>query len=556
MNRDDVPRDPRIADIFDGVVLTGASATALDELVPAVRARVRRRRAARAVGAGASSLAVVAAVALGAAHLGPAAEPGRAPAGQVTVQGDYPVYTLEELVARADVVFEGTAHSVDESPTAHERLTSPPLLADFPHPLGDEMSVGWYCFNEPRTSPPFLGHPDGQTTFWSGYGLLGVTEDEHAQVWEAASRRLESHCGRAIREARGSNETRSDSPPVLIVGPDLGDLSLSARLDPDLSMDDVFGRELGSRTADLMDPDKSPSLTYIREAFEAAFPGFEVVDDYSICRLEPLAPTTEEDEAAPVVPVRLVSMDVDTMRLGRWTDLTFLTVVQTMGSDWEPPLEEGTRYLIFGERRPDGGINIVGGSAGAFLDDGLGGWLPLLQASVPVRHLTGEQVAAMFTEGDVTWNDGALGDAGPGRPASWRGMIPFWEAPADFYPGVPHPPVLAAWGLEPGVLYVTGFGSSSCPWIHEGRRWDGETLTIVLPSGEGTRTCLADLVPYTSIVRMPEDLDPSVPVPFAIALDSNPECALFEGTLLPENTVREDGSFEVATARWTGGLCS
>ena len=414
MTRDDLPRDPLLSDAFQVMVRQGATAAEPDGLVSAVRARVRRRRTARRVGAGATGLAVVAAAALAVPHVLPGDGPGqRGPAGTPMVQTDYPVvHTLDELLERADVVVEGRVLAVQEEAPA-EAWAPPTPTGPVDHPGGDDLSVGWYC-------AAWDGSSQWVTRHYTKFGILGVSDEEADVVWEQVEPVLQVHC--AMQQAAHQESaaagvlgddggTRGERPPFLLVGPDVNDLDLAVRLDPGATIHDLCPEtdEKGSPT--------DCSLRHVIEPFRAAFPTFEVDDDCSIRRLEPAAPrpgpepASDADDPDPVTgALRLVTLLVDTVHVGE-VPASAVVVVQTVGSAWEPPLQTGGRYLIFGEFRDDGRLTIVGGSAGGFADDGLGGWLPLLPASSPVRHLSAAQLAALLAgEGEILPGDEPAGD--------------------------------------------------------------------------------------------------------------------------------------------------
>ena len=70
----------------------------------------------------------------------------------------------------------------------------------------------------------------------------------------------------------------------------------------------------------------------------------------------------------------------------------------------------------------------------------------------------------------------------------------------------------AGWAPDDGLLYVVTFGSSTCPVVAEPEATlSGDTLVVTAaPTSDGP--CTMDLVPTTSVVGVPDDVDASAPV--------------------------------------------
>jgi len=540
----DAPRDPLLSDAFQVLVREGASAAQPDGLVPLVRARVRRRRAARRVGAGVTGLAVVAGAALAVPHVLPSDGPGlHGPAGTAMVPGDHAVYTLAELGERADIVFEGLVFGVEER-TAASQTVPAGLPTAIEHPGGGDLSVGWFCAAWDGSTPHV-------TRSHTSFFILGLTDEEADVVWEQAHWVLGPRCSEERADVQGAggdpgdgDDTFANVPTFLLVGPDINDLGLSVRLDPEVTITDLCpGTDEQGFPAEC-------NLQGIKEEFQAAFPTFEVEEDRSIRRLEPPAVHLDETdpEAADAdpeavededVPVRLVHMLIDTLHVDTRHDglqpPIHIVVVQAADSAWEPPLVEGRRYLIFGEHhsfgehRIDGAVAILGGSAGAFVDDGLGGWLPVLQASSPVRHLSAEQLVALLRDGDEQPGDGVL------LWSAWQGPLPLpgdrAAVHAETVGLVGRLPMLA-WSAATSdsadtEFYVSTRGPEFCPTVATGVAWDGSHLHVTVQhidhvTGEvlvDTAGCRGDLVPFTTRVQAPEGVLRGV-LPAVVSVES------------------------------------
>ena len=538
MTRDDAHRDPLLAAAFADLAHEGASSAAPDTLAAAVKARVRRRRAARQAGAGATGLAVVAAVALGVGHLAPpAAAPGPGAGPGVVVSGDYPAYSLRELAERADVVLEGTVvdadtqAAMDEVEEAVRRAEDVVRQAEeiaraggVVHPAGPDVLVGWFCASE--RSGPF--------TRRDTFDILGVNGEEWTQLWDDVGGPLKQHCDDAIIAAMGGSFDPY-APNILLVGPDLNDLSLSARLDPEVSLADLC--------VEIEDEGWHCTPDNIRDEFLAAFPGFDVDEECFIVRVDdgPAAAVPAAPASRPAT-VR-TALVVDTVFRGVLAPGDTVVVAQTPGSDWEPPLVAGQTYLIFGELRPDGAINILGGSAGGFVSDGEGGFVPMLDASGPVERLTAADVELLLLDGAADTLAGTLvpptrtradldGEAGPGtRVADGPGLTsPAWTDVLDRLPAHRdwvEPNTLVEIGGT--VLYVTYWGPENCPAVATGVRWDGDDLLVTVENVASTTAdltagCSAELTPHTTILRLPEGSGPAESRTVVVEREVSPGC--------------------------------
>lgn len=70
----------------------------------------------------------------------------------------------------------------------------------------------------------------------------------------------------------------------------------------------------------------------------------------------------------------------------------------------------------------------------------------------------------------------------------------------------------AGWAPDDGLLYVVTFGSSTCPVVAEPEATlAGSTLTVAV-GATSDGPCTMDLVPTTSVVGVPDDVDEDAPV--------------------------------------------
>lgn len=98
---------------------------------------------------------------------------------------------------------------------------------------------------------------------------------------------------------------------------------------------------------------------------------------------------------------------------------------------------------------------------------------------------------------DVTLAAGAVGD---GLPAGTE------EPDATGVPG-------AGWTAEDGLLYVVTYGSSTCPLVAEPDATvsaSGSVVVTFVPLPDSP--CTMDLVPTTSVVEVPSEVDAAAPV--------------------------------------------
>lgn len=123
-----------------------------------------------------------------------------------------------------------------------------------------------------------------------------------------------------------------------------------------------------------------------------------------------------------------------------------------------------------------------------------GRWLPLRLAVLAVVVLVAVLVAILFRPG------------GPGSPDgdllldSYSGVPAGADDTGDFEPG---------WVLgEDGRLAVYVAGSSSCPWRPTAVTADGDLVTVQMEV-DGGPECTADLGYSTSVVALPDGVDPA-----------------------------------------------
>jgi hypothetical protein len=66
----------------------------------------------------------------------------------------------------------------------------------------------------------------------------------------------------------------------------------------------------------------------------------------------------------------------------------------------------------------------------------------------------------------------------------------------------------AAWSAEPGLLYVVTYGSSTCPVLAEAdASVEGSDVVVTFVEVPADAVCTMDLVPATSVVGAPDDVD-------------------------------------------------
>ena len=71
----------------------------------------------------------------------------------------------------------------------------------------------------------------------------------------------------------------------------------------------------------------------------------------------------------------------------------------------------------------------------------------------------------------------------------------------------------AAWSAEPGLLYVVTYGSSTCPLVAEpDATVQGSDVVVTFVEIPADSVCTMDLVPATSVVAVPDDVDASAEV--------------------------------------------
>ncbi|WP_454041534.1 hypothetical protein [Cellulosimicrobium sp. Marseille-Q8652] len=71
----------------------------------------------------------------------------------------------------------------------------------------------------------------------------------------------------------------------------------------------------------------------------------------------------------------------------------------------------------------------------------------------------------------------------------------------------------AAWSAEPGLLYVVTYGSSTCPLLAEpDAAVQGSEVVVTFVEIPQDAVCTMDLVPATSVVAVPDDVDASAEV--------------------------------------------
>ncbi|MCL2594373.1 MAG: hypothetical protein FWD83_02450 [Promicromonosporaceae bacterium] len=282
-------------------------------------------------------------------------------------------------------------------------------------------------------------------------------------------------------------------------------------------------------------------------------------------------------------------------------------------------VEDHVRAVIEGDT-----YTIVGGSAGAFIDGGCdwcgvsllctpydtpicdcdgiyfsddcGQFPSLSPASSPVPYLTVQDVrdlrdarddataladvaaaimarhAANYGETNLAGGytpsedpnpggDDNHGQISPGRANNWPGYMPNW--PED--QPIPNGNLAVAWGLDPGVFYVTWWGSSSCPMIATDA-WADESMHIQMTRATdipvvevANLDCTDDIAPHTTILRTPDGVTEAAAVPVAVFVVDSPLCGTtFWGELTPETSVTLMGEGTVAATlpTWYGSTCA
>ena len=90
--------------------------------------------------------------------------------------------------------------------------------------------------------------------------------------------------------------------------------------------------------------------------------------------------------------------------------------------------------------------------------------------------------------------------------AHGMGLPPGVDAPTEGGTG-------AAWSAEPGLLYVVTYGSSTCPLLAEAdASVEGSDVAVAFDEVPADAVCTMDYVPATSVVQVPDDVDPSAEV--------------------------------------------
>jgi len=90
--------------------------------------------------------------------------------------------------------------------------------------------------------------------------------------------------------------------------------------------------------------------------------------------------------------------------------------------------------------------------------------------------------------------------------AHGRGLPPGVDGSAEGGTG-------AAWSAEPGLLYVVTYGSSTCPLLAEPEATaQGAEVSVTFVEVPADAVCTMDLVPATSVVAVPDDVDASADV--------------------------------------------
>ncbi|MCM3533592.1 hypothetical protein M3693_05050 [Cellulosimicrobium funkei] len=90
--------------------------------------------------------------------------------------------------------------------------------------------------------------------------------------------------------------------------------------------------------------------------------------------------------------------------------------------------------------------------------------------------------------------------------AHGKGLPPGADAPTEGGTG-------AAWSAEPGLLLVVTFGSSTCPLLAEDdAAVEGSDVVVSFVDIPADTACTMDYVPATSVVAVPDDVDPGADV--------------------------------------------
>jgi len=137
---------------------------------------------------------------------------------------------------------------------------------------------------------------------------------------------------------------------------------------------------------------------------------------------------------------------------------------------------------------------------------------------VPPRAVLGDEIQ-LGVPGEAAWADPVIAhqqlDADSLEPQAggWaRGIPSSITAPTD----APSPVFIAAWAptLEngPNLLYVITWGSGSCPVLAEPQATlDQGDVIVTVRSRAASAACTRDFTPTTSIVAVPDGVDPSQP---------------------------------------------
>ncbi len=116
-----------------------------------------------------------------------------------------------------------------------------------------------------------------------------------------------------------------------------------------------------------------------------------------------------------------------------------------------------------------------------------------------------EEPSDAATDGDDEgWPDAATMAVEAG--AQGLGLPPGIDAPTEGGTG-------AAWSAEPGLLLVVTYGSSTCPVLAEADAdVRGSDVVVTFVDIPADTPCTMDYVPATSVVAVPDDVDPSTEV--------------------------------------------
>jgi len=104
---------------------------------------------------------------------------------------------------------------------------------------------------------------------------------------------------------------------------------------------------------------------------------------------------------------------------------------------------------------------------------------------------------------DSVWQPNTSQTVRDGFP--WAGPDGGFDIPLDVR-------LLAAWTAQPGYMYLTTWGSSSCPSIASGTIAQPDGTIVITTQRTGGDTCTADSSPTTSTVQMPDGADNGHPI--------------------------------------------